>query len=143
MASETGTVVSKWRRTPPARRKLLLIAATTVARASAMVALLPFKRVVRFGSTPLGGRRALTVKDCVWAVEAASARLPCRTKCIEKGLAVQRMLRAHGVDARLHYGARMDPGSSKVEAHVWVSVDGAIVIGGEAAPDHAEIVSFP
>jgi hypothetical protein len=63
--------------------------------------------------------------------------------CIEKGLAVQRLLRSGGVDAVLHYGARHSPETGRLEAHVWVTADGQPIIGAEEAPQFAEIVSFP
>jgi hypothetical protein len=63
--------------------------------------------------------------------------------CSEKGLAAQRRLRRGGIDARLHYGARHDPASGKLEAHVWVTVDGLSVVGGEEAKDFAELESYP
>ena len=71
-----------------------------------------------------------------------SRRLPWRTKCIEKGLAVQRLLRSGGVDALLHYGARHAE-NGMLEAHVWVSVDGETVIGGDEAPGFAELAQYP
>jgi hypothetical protein len=63
--------------------------------------------------------------------------------CIEKGLATQRMLREAGIDAVLHYGARHADDSGKLQAHVWVSVAGETIIGGEEAPDFAEIATYP
>lgn len=69
--------------------------------------------------------------------------MPWRTMCIEKGIAAQRLLRRAGLDARLHYGARHATDSGALEAHVWVSVADMIVIGGEEAPNFAEIAIFP
>jgi hypothetical protein len=63
--------------------------------------------------------------------------------CIEKGLTAQRMLRSGGVDAILHYGARHRPGSGRLEAHVWISVGGETVMGGEQAANFAELATFP
>lgn len=63
--------------------------------------------------------------------------------CIEKGIAVQRLLRQSGIDALLHYGARHDLGCGSLEAHVWVTVGGHAVIGGEEALDFTEIAVFP
>ena len=83
------------------------------------------------------------MEDCLWAVDAAARRLPWRTMCIEKGLAVQRLLRRNGIDARLHYGARNNAYRDRLEAHVWVTVDGRAVIGGEEADDFAELASYP
>jgi hypothetical protein len=63
--------------------------------------------------------------------------------CIEKGLTVQRMLRAAGADAVLHYGARHHPDTRKLQAHVWVTVGGKAVIGGEEAPEFAPVAVYP
>src|SRR5689334_14057452 len=111
------------------RRRLLLRAAALLILASAAVALLPFRRAIRFGCVPPGDARRST-EDVVWAVEAAALRVPGRTMCIEKGLVVQRLLRLGGVEAILHYGARHHGETCKLEAHVWVTVDGRPVIGG-------------
>lgn len=126
------------------RQGLLLRAAAILSAASGAVALLPFNRAIRLGSVAVReNRRRLRGEDCVWAVEAAAWRLPWRTMCIEKGIAVQRLLRQSGTDARLHYGARHHPVTGKLEAHVWVTVDGEIVIGGEEAAGFAEVGVFP
>jgi hypothetical protein len=125
------------------RRRLLAHAAVLLTLASAAVALFPFMRAVRLGAVPLGRRRSIEIDDCTWAIEAAARRLPWRTVCIEKGIALQRLLRRRGVDAILHYGARHHPESSKLEAHVWVTVDGKIVIGGEEAAGFVEVAAYP
>jgi hypothetical protein len=107
--------------------------------------LLPFRRAIVRGSTPLGeaGDREGRVEALVWAVEAAARRLPWRTLCIEQGLAAQRMLRRRGIDARLHYGARNDQSASRLEAHVWVTVGDVPVIGGSEAARFAAIATYP
>lgn len=125
------------------RRRALPLAIVTLTAASAAVALLPFRTAIGFGSVALKRRRAMTVEDCVWAVEAAARRLPWRTMCIEQGLAAQRLLRNAGVDAVLHYGARHGADSGKLEAHVWVSVADETIIGGDEAPEFAEIATYP
>lgn len=134
---------TRFRRLSREKRRLLLSATVILTAASAAVAVLPFRKAVRFGSVPLGPRRVVSIGECVWAVEAAARRLPWRTMCIEKGLAVQRMLRTGGVEAVLHYGARHHPDSGKLEAHVWVTADGRDVIGGEQAPDFARVATYP
>jgi hypothetical protein len=55
----------------------------------------------------------------------------------------QRMLRSAGVDAILHYGARRNHESSVLEAHVWVTVNGRPVVGGEEAKGFAAIATYP
>jgi hypothetical protein len=135
--------IATLRRLRSDQRRLLVRAAFVLSGASTAVALLPFRKAIRFGCVSARGTSGLSVPDCVWAVEAAARRLPWRTMCIEQGLAAQRLLRGRGVDAVLHYGARREPERGKLEAHVWVTVGGQAVIGGEQAPDFAEIASYP
>ena len=135
--------IARFQRLPAGRRELLLQATLLLAVASAAVALLPFRRAVRVGAVPLTSHQGRPVEDCVWAIEAAARRLPFRTMCIEKGIALQRMLRRSGRDARLHYGGRHDRPTGALEAHVWVSLDGQMLIGGEEAGDFTELACFP
>ena len=134
--------LATYQRLSKARRRLLPRALITLAAASAAVALLPFRRAIRFGCAE-GGRTEVSADDVVWAVETISRRMPWRTVCLQKGLAVQYMLRSAGIDARLHYGARHDPASRDLEAHVWVTVGGRAVIGGEGAGGFAAVATFP
>lgn len=129
-------------RLSPARRRLLILASFVLTSASAAVALLTFRRAMRFGLVPLGASHN-SAADVVWAIEAASRRLPWRTVCIEKGLAAQRMLRRCGLPAILHYGARDGADAQLLQAHVWVTIHDRIWIGGEEAPHYAELASYP
>jgi hypothetical protein len=135
--------IARLHRLSPEQGRLLARASVILSAASAVVALLPFRRAIRFGCVrPRPGNR-MSVADCVWAVEAAARRLPWRTMCIEQGLAAQRLLRASGTDAVLHYGARHDSRTCKLEAHVWVSVGGKVILGGGEAAEFAEIAVYP
>jgi len=136
------STLARVRRLNGQQKRLLLRATGLLGVASAAVAILPFRMTVRFGSVRLG-RGQTSPEECVWAVEAASRRLPWRTVCIEKGLVAQRMLRSSGIDAVLHYGARHHPETGKLEAHVWVTVGGCPVIGGDEAADFAPIAVYP
>ena len=118
-------------------------AALTLTLASLAVAILPFRTAIAFGSATSKRRAKVDPEDCVWAVEAAARRVPWRTVCIQRGLAVQRILRTSGVDAILHYGVRRTPDSGALESHVWISVFGAPIIGTEEAPDFGEVAVFP
>lgn len=118
-------------------------AAIALTAASAAVAGLPFRRAIKFGAIPLRNRGGLTAEDCVWAVEAVGRRLPWQSVCIQKGLAVQRLLRSSGIDALLHYGVRRNGDADKLEAHVWVTAEGETIIGGDDAPQFAEVSIFP
>lgn len=139
---KTAGPLSRFHRFGRERRGLLIEAASALALACAAVAFLPFRRAIRLGSVAPEPGRSGSVSDCAWAVEAAARRLPLRAVCIQKGLALQRMLRRRGFDARLHYGARNEP-PGKLHAHVWVSVEGDVVMGGNEQPDFAEIAVFP
>lgn len=125
------------------RDNLLLIEAVLqLLRAWAAIRFLPFRRAVTSGSAPLAGMSGATVDQVAWAVTAASAHVPWRTVCFQQGLALQRMLRRRGFDARLHYGiGHTDAGD--LQAHVWVSVDDRFVIGGEQAPGFKCVAIYP
>lgn len=121
--------------------RLLLRAGTALARARLALVTRDFDRAILFGSIPLGKTRpGASVGEIAWAMEALGRRAPFRAKCIEQGLAAQRLLRGHGLDAVLHYGVRQDSG--ELEAHVWVTLDGADVIGGGEAPRFREVASY-
>lgn len=135
--------LARLRRLSAERRRLLVAATVLLVRASAAVALLPFRFSIRFGCVPLRKFRQVAPDDVAWAIESAARMLPWRVVCIEKGLAGQRMLRAAGINAILHYGARQIPESSKLEAHVWVTVDEHAVIGGEEARGFAAVATYP
>ena len=77
----------------------------------------------------------------VKAVERASRRVPWRTLCFQQGLAVHWMLRLRGIPTILHYGIRT--GEHALGAHVWVSLDGRIIIGEQEAANHACVATFP
>lgn len=124
------------------RRRLLAEAAGSLTLASFALRLLPFRWAIRIGTIRLGPRQP-DAEDCVAAIESVSRHLPWRTKCIQKGLAAQRMLRGRGVDAILRYGVRHHPESRELEAHVWVCVGNRTVIGGDEAAAFATVITSP
>lgn len=129
------------------RTLLLLEAAFALTAVSAALRMLPFRRAVRLGSVPV--RRTAKpanlreIDNTAWSVEAAARRLPYRMVCIHQGLALQRMLRRRGVDARLHYGVGKDTESNALRAHVWIAVNGRIVIGGAEASKYKGVAIYP
>ena len=76
-----------------------------------------------------------------WAVRAAARRVPFRAVCIEQSLCLLQMLRRRSVGAELHYGIGNGPGI-ELKAHVWLSVNGQVVLGGEAAEGFARVATF-
>jgi hypothetical protein len=124
-------------------KKLLLIEAVyELLMASAAIRLLQFQRVLQIAARPLSGKVRADIRGAVWSIEAAAAYVPWKTVCFQKGLALQAMLRRRGIDAQLHYGVNFDSQRS-VRAHVWVSADGDIVIGGKEAPEFRVLTSMP
>ena len=124
------------------RRALFVEAAIALGVSAAAIRLVPFHRAFRLGARPLGKKSGASVRDMVWAVEAAAKRVPWKTVCFQKGLALQMLLRRRGIEAKLHYGVGYDPERS-LRAHVWVSAAGDIVIGGDDAPDFRLLASMP
>jgi len=114
--------------------------------ASAVIKLVPFRHAVKWGARRVDASRhgdpTRLVGELRWGIEAAARRVPWRTVCFQKGVALQSMLRRRGIDARLHYGVRYEP-SEKLEAHVWVATADAIVIGGEQATNFEVVAIFP
>jgi hypothetical protein len=124
--------------------QLLGSAAAGLARANALLLWGSFERAIRYGAVPLGPPKpGIDADTVVWAVRAVGRRLPLRAKCIEQGIVAQRLMRRAGIDARLHYGARPGSEGSRLSAHVWVSVGGTVVLGGEEASNFAEVAAFP
>ena len=139
-----AVIVRFWRQ-EPSRRALLAEALLALVAASAAIRLLPFSKAVGLGARPLPQRKPppeAVVRDTVVCVEAAARRLPWKTLCFQKGLALQWILRRRGIDARLHYGVGQDE-EGELAAHVWIAADGDIVIGGEQAPRFRSLIVLP
>jgi hypothetical protein len=124
---------------------LLVEASAALAAAAAVLHLLPFRRAIRFGSggTNLAAELAADeLRRIERSVEQAARRVPWRTVCLQKGLALQWMLRRRGVDARLHYGIGKDE-AGELRAHVWVSAGPVMLIGSEQAPQFRTVATYP
>jgi hypothetical protein len=118
-------------------------AAAALTLASTAVSLLPFRWVVRSmgGRDPLKRGQRGHAGDVRLAVQRASRRVPWRTVCMQEGLATHWLLRRRGLPSRLHYGIRKD--TSAVKAHVWVTLNGEVVIGETHIDPHAPVACFP
>lgn len=99
-------LIKRFARLGSLRRTLVVEAILALAVAAGAVAFAPYRRAVSFGSRPLAPKRLSgpTIEELVWSVDAASARVPWRAKCFERGLALQWMLRRRGHDAMLWLG---------------------------------------
>ncbi|HEX5182784.1 MAG TPA: lasso peptide biosynthesis B2 protein [Allosphingosinicella sp.] len=124
---------------------LLAEALPTLAWASLAIAFLPFRRVAAAASLPRrenARREGPAPRKIAWAVDAWARRVPWRAVCFQRGLAVHRMLRRRGYASVLHYGVAQDAPKG-LSAHVWISLDGQAVIGGEEAHKFACLAVFP
>lgn len=134
-------LIARLARLPAGRRLLLAEAAAELAVARAATAApMSFARMTRWSARRLGRKSREDVAELVWAVRAVAGRAPFRAVCLQQGVALQRMLRRRGHDARLHYGLRT---GGRLEAHAWVTLRGEVLIGGEEAVRFREVAAWP
>lgn len=131
------------------KRALLLEALVAITAASAAIRLMPFRKVVQLaGNRQLGtelakpAEMASAIRQARWAVGAVADRVPWRTVCFQRGLALHWMMRRRGLPSLLHYGVAHDP-EKKLSAHVWLSCGGETVLGGEEAAKFTCLATFP
>jgi hypothetical protein len=119
-----------------------------LALAAFAVAFFPLRWIAAIARSGAGCRSGRETADdgvitrLQWAIGASARRMPWRTECFEKGLALHVLLRRRGVAAVLHYGLRQSEGFGLV-AHVWVTVGSSVIMGGEGADTFSEVVRFP
>lgn len=141
--TEARRRISREELTAPRHWGTILEAGAALVAASLATRLLPFRRYIGLGARPLKRRRGLSGVEEARILAAIANRVPFRAVCLQRGLALQWMLRRRGVDAVLHYGVQMKPEGEEIAAHVWVSVDGEVLLG---APQHllyTEVAHYP
>lgn len=144
MPAVRPTLLHRLARIDRRRRNLLLEAARRLTLISAQLHLLPFRRAIRLGLAPVGERDGVSAIECAAAVRTAARWLPWRVVCIHQGLCLQQMLRVRGMDALLHYGARQQEVPARaLQAHVWVTLSGEILIGEDETGTFGLLATFP
>lgn len=121
-------------------------AAAFLTLASVAVRLLPFRALARSAEW---GRAQDVRGELDWfvarrmarAVASASRHLPWRTVCIQEALALHWLMRLRSLPSLLHFG--ISTGKDQLSAHVWVSLEGKILMGEESADSHAQVATFP
>jgi hypothetical protein len=73
-------------------------------------------------------------------VDYISRRLPVRSACFHRAIAVDRMLSRRGITRIMHYGVLRDDGA--IKAHVWITSAGTSVMGVADAEPYTEIAQF-
>ena len=116
-------------------RRVLVKATLLLALIQLGLGRLPFTVLRRLvtGDTTNGGRlsadRQGFADAVVWAVTAASRRVPGRTTCLSQALTAQALLARNGYPSRLQFGVVRGT-RGEVEGHAWVECEGRVLIGG-------------
>lgn len=114
-----------------------------LAAASILTRLLPFNRYIGLGARRRQGECRPADRDTARIIDAVADRLPFRAVCLQRGLALQWMLRRRGVEAVLHYGIQLTEAGEELAAHVWVSVGDDIILGAPQHQQYAEVARYP
>lgn len=116
--------------------------------ASVAIRILPFRVVARLSARcgqserPAGNADRAEAHACCWAVKEWAVRVPWKAVCFQRGVAVQLMLHRRGIRSVLHYGVAQIPDAG-LKAHVWISVGGEVVLGGDTSEQFRCLATFP
>jgi hypothetical protein len=128
-------------------KRVLVEALLSLVLASVAIRILPFRRTAAWMSSAPGrvseqANHEQLVNQCRWAVLTWADRVPWRAVCFQRGLALHVMLRRRGIPSTLNYGVAHG-GAKGLRAHVWLSTNGRMVLGGEDAPAFTCLAVFP
>lgn len=124
----------------------LLVAETVVTLALASVAIhfLPFRylmgrlvRLPRPGSEVVADPAVLA--RCVLILRS---RVPWKAACFQSALCLYLMLQRRGHRPLLHYGIKRDD-TGELMAHVWLTLHGQALVGGDQAAGFSMVATFP
>ncbi len=124
------------RRTPGPERRLLAEAASLLLVTGAALRVCPFpwlRKGLALYTRLRAGR--LPADRVAWAVSAAARRLPgWFSGCLPQALAAETLLARHGYRPQLRIGVRPsgrapEARRSRLEAHAWVELRGAVLVG--------------
>lgn len=141
------------------RRGLLIAEASLFLLAARIaVAVLPFRRVVRWLGKPVApsalvqpAARTRPDDDATmvsWAVRFAAGRLPVEAVCLPQAMAARAMLKRRGIAATLHLGVWRDHAAAvKIApdtppAHAWLDAAGQRITGYPLDPALVEVAAF-
>lgn len=134
---------SRWRQLAPKTRWLALEAGLALLNAKLTLALRPFPIAVASSSFRLAQMRDNASElELAEIVRAVATRLWWRSVCFDQGLALQAMCRRRGIDARLNYGIGK-AGDYSLAAHVWVTVNDKVALGGDEAAHFRCVAVYP
>lgn len=112
------------------RKALVLRTVILVAVIRAALFLIPFRRIqVLVNSSrrlPFSVPRETPVAYLVWAVQAASKRIPAAS-CLTQSLALKFLMERSGRSSQIHIGVAKDT-ISGFRAHAWVEYEGVSLL---------------
>lgn len=126
-------MLDRWRRLGAREQRLFLEALAALSRARLTLWLRPFSVTWRDLTDPTAKSSSTVDADPVdpalvtRAVQRAS-RVILASRCLPQALATYSMLARRGIRADVRFGVAKD-GHRGFEAHAWVELDGAVVIG--------------
>ncbi len=106
-------------------RGLILRALLVVALIRVALWVMPFQRLRRLTTRdrlPINIRPGMPISSIVWAVKAASRRVPTAS-CLTQSLALQCLLARAGYESQICIGVAKNP-EIKFQAHAWVECGG-------------------
>jgi hypothetical protein len=125
---------------------LLLLAAPVVFTVRLALWLLPSRVIVRritrlvMPNDSDGKETSMTIRTIVWAVEAASRRIP-RATCLTQAIAAQLLLRCFGFGATFCIGVARQPDGA-FRAHAWLERQGRPILGGSGIRSLSRLPEF-
>ncbi|MFL5613866.1 MAG: lasso peptide biosynthesis B2 protein [Gemmatimonadaceae bacterium] len=125
---------------------LLLLAGSLVLTVRLALWLLPSRVIIRRISRLVmpndldGGKRTVSIGTIVWAVEAASRRIP-RATCLTQAVAAQLLLRCFGFGAQFCIGVAKQPDGG-FRAHAWLERHGRPILGGSGIRSFTRLPDF-
>jgi hypothetical protein len=123
--------LQKYLRLTADERRLLRQAAFWLLKMRILLSTAPYERAQRLADQPQTASPdpLLTGKTIGRAVDRAAKAIP-RATCLVKALAAQAMLTRAGFRPTLELGVARSA-TKEFEAHAWLELDGAIVVGGQ------------
>ena len=118
---------------------LVLVAARVALRVVPVRRILAWQaQTVRIHGTE--AQQARRKELIAWAVDVVARRSAVRFVCFPRCLAVSFMLRARGVQSRLHYGVAREGG--QLVTHTWLESGGDVLVGGEVKAAYATLAVY-
>ena len=108
---------------------------------------IPVRKIFAWHQKPLASRSPKDGGDTAeqrqlvrYAVLVVAHYSPIRFVCFPRCLAASALLRARGIQSRLHYGVTRE--GDKLVTHTWLEAGGEVLIGGEVADKYATLAIY-